>query len=83
MINQRRFFHELNSLLRDFLDCAKLKFDDANKNLSKQDDAAIFTLYAYVKNFDGTQSKATAFNLSISDINFHSKEISRLYYRNI
>ncbi|XP_029662622.1 uncharacterized protein LOC115235160 [Formica exsecta] len=61
-------------------DCAKLKFDDANKNLSKQDDAAIFTLYAYVKNFDGTQSKATAFNLSISDINFH-RLITR--YQNI
>ncbi|KAL6439571.1 hypothetical protein ACFW04_003990 [Cataglyphis niger] len=61
-------------------DCTKLKFDDANKKLFKQDDAAIFALYAYVKKFDGTQNKATAFNLSISDINFH-RLITR--YQNI
>lgn len=57
-----------------FLDCAKLKFDDADKKSSKQDNAAIFALYAYVNYLDA-QHKTTAFNLSISDINFHSKEM--------
>lgn len=39
-----------------------------------RNDIAIFTLHAYVKNFDDVMIKATAFNLSVSDINFHSKE---------
>lgn len=52
-------------------DCAKLKFDDVDKKSSKQDNA-IFALYAYVANVDDHKTnKATAFNLSISDINFH------------
>nr|XP_012216261.1 PREDICTED: uncharacterized protein LOC105668447 isoform X1 [Linepithema humile] len=49
-------------------DCAKQKFD--NVKLSK-DNAATFTLYVYVTNFE-EQIKATAFNLSISDISFNS-----------
>ncbi|XP_018397952.1 PREDICTED: uncharacterized protein LOC108775972 [Cyphomyrmex costatus] len=53
-------------------DCAKLVFD-IGKSL-KRDGIAIFTLHAYVnknlKKIDDSQ-KATAFNLSISDINFH------------
>ncbi|XP_077274020.1 uncharacterized protein LOC143903878 [Temnothorax americanus] len=58
--------------------CAKLRFVDAGKPSSMRNDAAIFTLYAYVKNFD--KEKATAFNLSVSDINFH-RLITR--YQNI
>ncbi|GAB1866897.1 SEFIR domain-containing protein [Camponotus japonicus] len=60
-------------------DCAKLKFDEADKKSSKQDNA-IFALYAYMKNFEVQQKKATAFNISISDINFHSLTIR---YQNI
>lgn len=71
--------NKIHALLT-FLDCAKLKFDDVDKKSSKQDNA-IFALYAYVANVDDHKTnKATAFNLSISDINFHSKEISQLYY---
>jgi len=71
--------NEIYALLHDFLDCAKLKFDEADKKSSKQDNA-IFALYAYMKNFEVQQKKATAFNISISDINFHSKEISLSKY---
>lgn len=49
--------------------CAKQKFDNIK---SLKDDAAVFTLHAYIKNFEEQRKKATAFNLSISDINFHS-----------
>ncbi|XP_011136078.2 uncharacterized protein LOC105181149 [Harpegnathos saltator] len=51
-------------------DCAKFNFEDADETSSKHDDTAIFTLSAYVVDFGGFQ-KATAFNLSVSDINFH------------
>ncbi|XP_011863379.1 PREDICTED: uncharacterized protein LOC105559583 [Vollenhovia emeryi] len=57
--------------------CAKLKFVNAGKP-PKRNDAAIFTLHAYVKSLE--DGKATAFNLSISDINFH-RLITR--YQNI
>lgn len=56
--------------------CAKLKFVDVGK--SRRRDAAVFTLRAYVKDLNG--GKATAFNLSVSDINFH-RLITR--YQNI
>ncbi|XP_011704676.1 PREDICTED: uncharacterized protein LOC105459973 [Wasmannia auropunctata] len=62
--------------------CAKLKFEDTGK-LYKRDGTAIFTLHAYVKNdlkeSDDSQ-RVTAFNLSISDVNFH-RLITR--YQNI
>ncbi|KYN18224.1 hypothetical protein ALC57_09471 [Trachymyrmex cornetzi] len=62
--------------------CEKLKFEDAGKSL-KRDGIAIFTLHAYVnknlKKKDDSQ-QATAFNLSVSDINFH-RLITR--YQNI
>lgn len=73
--------NEIYTILHNFLDCKDLKFDSANKKSFKQDNA-IFTLYAYVQNLSATVN-ATAFNLSISDINFHSKETSQLYYQNI
>ncbi|KYN39020.1 hypothetical protein ALC56_06446 [Trachymyrmex septentrionalis] len=62
--------------------CEKLKFGDTEKS-SKRDGTAIFTLHAYVnknlKKKDDSQ-QATAFNLSVSDINFH-RLITR--YQNI
>lgn len=51
-------------------DCKKLQFDDVRYKPSKEGDGAIFTLRAYIMKFD-SQQRATAFNLSISDINFH------------
>lgn len=60
-------------------DCVKLKFDEVDKKSSKQDNTASFALYAFVHHFD-KQHKATAFNLSISDVNFH-RLITR--YQNI
>ncbi|XP_014482953.1 PREDICTED: uncharacterized protein LOC106748683 [Dinoponera quadriceps] len=56
--------------VRNGKDCAKFKFEDADETSSKHDDTAIFTLSAYVADFGGSQ-RATAFNLSVSDINFH------------
>lgn len=57
--------------------CAKLKLEDVGK--SKRVEVAIFTLYAYVTNVSSSE-KTTAFNLSVSDINFH-RLITR--YQNI
>ncbi|EZA50051.1 hypothetical protein X777_11715 [Ooceraea biroi] len=50
-------------------DCTRLKFD-ADEKSSEQYNGGIFTLHAYAMNFDA-QRKVTAFNLSVSDVNFH------------
>ncbi|XP_032666687.1 uncharacterized protein LOC116842091 isoform X2 [Odontomachus brunneus] len=51
-------------------DCANFKFEDAGETSSERGDTAIFTLSVYIKDF-GNSERATAFNLSVSDINFH------------
>ncbi|XP_036142679.1 uncharacterized protein LOC105840082 isoform X2 [Monomorium pharaonis] len=53
-----------------FSGCAKLKLEDVGKPSKRDIDVAIFTLYAYVTNVSSSE-KTTAFNLSVSDINFH------------
>lgn len=53
-------------------DCTKLEFTDNIVRSSKSEHAAIFTLRAYVFKFEDSEEKATAFNLSITDIDFHS-----------
>ncbi|XP_029175793.1 uncharacterized protein LOC114944172 [Nylanderia fulva] len=60
--------------------CAKLKFDEFDKKSSKQDNVGNFVLHAFVHTFQKDNHKATSFNLSISDINFH-RLITR--YQNI
>ncbi|KAL0112808.1 hypothetical protein PUN28_012222 [Cardiocondyla obscurior] len=60
--------------------CQKLKFVEHGRS-SKRSNTAVFTLHAYVKVVDlFNNTKATAFNLSISDISFH-KLVTR--YQNI
>ncbi|KAK2581249.1 hypothetical protein KPH14_008039 [Odynerus spinipes] len=50
-------------------DCIKLRFDGWN-HIPPKDSAAQFQLSAYVSNTEGPQGKSTAFNLSVTDINF-------------
>ncbi|XP_011636448.1 uncharacterized protein LOC105426763 [Pogonomyrmex barbatus] len=61
-------------------DCTKLKFENTDVKSSKRDYRTIFVLKAYVIDFGDFYGRTTAFNLSVSDINFH-RLITR--YQNI
>lgn len=59
----------------NFPECLDMKFESLGHTPAIGDYLAKVSLIAYVKDFGGTNGKATAFNLTVDDVNFHSKEL--------